>query len=230
MKRIFIFLIILSFTVMLTPAAFATNGTNLIGIGGISRAMGGVGIAQPLDAISAVFANPAAMCFGEYCPGSEFNFSGTAFMPKIDAKVTNAGTPGLTTAEHSVPMLRITFIRFRPSGFPFPWVKRNQLAVWTCGIWRQWAWRGLQRHVWTTTSSTILVGGGPIHWSLCSHGYRSVYSAADYEVCAGNCIIRSLQVYLSVWPSNRLRRSRPKKRRLQRFCIGLSSRNYFQTD
>jgi long-chain fatty acid transport protein len=98
MKRLFKVLVIFSFTLMLSIAAFATNGDNLIGVGPISRAMGGVGIAQPMDAISAVFANPAAMCFGEYCPGSEFDFSGTLFMPKIKAKVTNAGTPGLTSA------------------------------------------------------------------------------------------------------------------------------------
>jgi long-chain fatty acid transport protein len=65
--------------------------------------MGGVGIAQPMDAISAVFANPAAMCFSEYCPGSEFNFSGTLFMPKIEAKVTNQGgvatLPGTFSAD-----------------------------------------------------------------------------------------------------------------------------------
>lgn len=98
MKKLFKVLAIFFFTITLTTAAFATNGDNLIGVGPISRAMGGVGIAQPMDAISAVFANPAAMCFGAYCPGSEFNFAGTLFMPKIDAKVTNAGTPGLTTA------------------------------------------------------------------------------------------------------------------------------------
>ena len=91
MKKLFKIVFIFYLIVALTPAAFATNGDNLIAIGPISRSMGGVGIAQPLDAISAVFANPAAMCFGEYCPGSEFNFSGTVFMPKVDAKITNTG-------------------------------------------------------------------------------------------------------------------------------------------
>jgi long-chain fatty acid transport protein len=69
----------------------ATNGDNLIAIGPIARSMGGVGIAAPQDAISAVFSNPAAMCFGPYCPGSEFNFAGTLFMPKPSAKVTVGG-------------------------------------------------------------------------------------------------------------------------------------------
>ncbi len=93
MKKLFVLLTIFAFTGMLVPAAMATNGDNLIGVGPTSRAMGGVGIAAPQDAISAVFANPAAMCFGPYCPSSEFNFAGTLFAPKIETKVTNyAGT------------------------------------------------------------------------------------------------------------------------------------------
>ena len=70
-----------------TPPTWATNGDNLIGIGPIARSMGGVGVAAPQDAISAVFANPAAMCFGPYCPSSEVNFAGTAFMPKVSTKI-----------------------------------------------------------------------------------------------------------------------------------------------
>ena len=73
---------------MVSSSALATNGDNLIAIGAIARSMGGVGIAAPLDAISAVFSNPAAMCFGPYCPSSEINFDGTLFMPKVDAKIT----------------------------------------------------------------------------------------------------------------------------------------------
>ncbi len=70
--------------------ASATNGDNLMAVGPIARSMGGVGIAAPQDAISAVFANPAAMCFGPYCPGTEVNFGGTLFMPKVDATVTTS--------------------------------------------------------------------------------------------------------------------------------------------
>ncbi len=73
--------------------ALATNGDNLMAIGPIARSMGGVGVANPQDAISAVFSNPAAMCFGNYCPSSQVDFAGTLFMPKVDASVTNgAGT------------------------------------------------------------------------------------------------------------------------------------------
>jgi long-chain fatty acid transport protein len=93
MKRFFAFALMLSSVLVYTLPAFATNGDNLIAVGPIARAMGGVGIAEPMDAISAVFANPAAMCFGDYCPASEMNFAGTMFMPKIKASITHtAGT------------------------------------------------------------------------------------------------------------------------------------------
>jgi long-chain fatty acid transport protein len=53
--------------------------------------MGGVGIAAPQDAISAVFSNPAGMCFGPYCPTSQFDFAGTIFMPEPKAEITASG-------------------------------------------------------------------------------------------------------------------------------------------
>jgi long-chain fatty acid transport protein len=93
MRKLFLFLLVLAMVAVVTPPAMATNGDNLIGIGPISRGMGGVGIAAPQDAISAVFANPAAMCFGPYCPGSEINFAGTLFIPTVSASVTTSGLP-----------------------------------------------------------------------------------------------------------------------------------------
>lgn len=87
MQKLFKVLIILGLVLVFAAPALATNGDNLISVGPIPRSMGGVGIAAPQDAISAVFSNPAAMCFGPYCPGSEFDFAGTLFMPKVDAKV-----------------------------------------------------------------------------------------------------------------------------------------------
>ena len=105
MKKVFLAVAILTSVVMLSPAAFATNGTNLIGIGPIARSMGGVGIASPQDAISAVFANPAAMCFGPYCPSSEFNFSGTLFMPKPEAEVTQFGTTTQADSDDKIYMI-----------------------------------------------------------------------------------------------------------------------------
>ncbi|MCF7668679.1 MAG: outer membrane protein transport protein [Verrucomicrobia bacterium] len=74
-----------------SSTAWATNGDNMLAVGPNARAMGGVGLANPQDAISAVFDNPAAMCFGPYCPQSQFDFAGTLFMPHVDTKVSNAG-------------------------------------------------------------------------------------------------------------------------------------------
>ena len=91
MRKLFTVLVVVAVIATLSPAAFATNGTQLIGIGPISRSMGGVGIAAPQDAISAVFANPAGMCFGPYCPTSQFDFAGTLFMPDPKAEVQASG-------------------------------------------------------------------------------------------------------------------------------------------
>lgn len=86
--------LVFSMAALLPLAAHATNGDNLIGVGAISRAMGGVGIAAPQDAISSTFSNPAAMCVGPFCPNSEFDFSATLLAPRIDGKVTISGNGG----------------------------------------------------------------------------------------------------------------------------------------
>lgn len=91
MKRIITPALLLSTLLLMPLSASATNGDNLIAVGPIARSMGGVGIAAPQDAISATFANPAAMCFGPYCPSSEFDFAATLFAPKIDGKVSIGG-------------------------------------------------------------------------------------------------------------------------------------------
>ncbi|MGA7874205.1 MAG: outer membrane protein transport protein [Desulfoferrobacter sp.] len=102
MKMLVKIAIVLSLVVMLSPSANATNGDNLIAVGPISRSMGGAAIAAPQDAISAVFANPAAMCFGPYCPASQVDFAGTLFIPSPSAKVTYAGQTVSANSERKV--------------------------------------------------------------------------------------------------------------------------------
>jgi len=102
MRKLFATFAVLCLLLTISATAYATNGTNLIGIGPIARSMGGVGIAAPQDAISAVFANPAAMCFGAYCPGSEFNFAGTLFEPKPQAKVSAGGITASANSDEKV--------------------------------------------------------------------------------------------------------------------------------
>lgn len=101
------------FVAMLAPPlARATNGDNLIGVGSVSRSMGGVGIANPQDSISAVFANPAAMCFSGFCPSSEVDFMGTLFVPNVKTSVSSGP---LAFNSHSkgkvypIPALGISF-------------------------------------------------------------------------------------------------------------------------
>jgi long-chain fatty acid transport protein len=91
MKKFILLASVLFVTALSLTPALATNGDNLIGIGPISRSMGGVGIAAAQDAISAVFSNPATLAFTP-TPDTEFDFAGTLFMPKVKGKIELGGT------------------------------------------------------------------------------------------------------------------------------------------
>jgi long-chain fatty acid transport protein len=109
--------------------SLATNGDNLIGIGPISRSMGGVGIAAPQDAISAVFANPAAMCVGPFCPNTEVDFGGTLFMPDVNAKISGPGIGGTVKAKSNDDVYAIPAI-----GLSVPIGEQLQLPKWRLGL------------------------------------------------------------------------------------------------
>ena len=103
--HVLIQLVLIIGLVALPGAARATNGDNLISVGPISRAMGGVGIASPQDSAAAVFSNPAAMCFGPYCPSGEASVSMTMFKPTVKAKITNGtGTHSAVSEEKVYPI------------------------------------------------------------------------------------------------------------------------------
>ena len=105
MKFLTIIIAVFAIVTMSAGLSLATNGDNLIGVGPTSRAMGGVGVASPQDSISAIFANPAAMCFGAYCPGSEATFAGTFFDPSVDGKADyTAFGPGFPEGESDSQM------------------------------------------------------------------------------------------------------------------------------
>ncbi len=100
-------------SLVLADVSYGTNGDNLISVGPISRGMGGLSIAYPQDPVSSVFANPAAMCFGPYCPMSEVNASFTAFMPQVSAKVSNPFDPSMMIeAKSDDPVYPIPAIGF----------------------------------------------------------------------------------------------------------------------
>jgi len=81
-------LVSLSLTLIFHARA-STNGDNLLGVGAGSRALGGVGVAAPPDALGAISANPAALSLLPDGPKSETDLSVTFFLPHVSASVGN---------------------------------------------------------------------------------------------------------------------------------------------
>lgn len=75
-----------------STAAFATNGSNLTGLGAKARGMGGVGIGMSHGAESAL-TNPSLISEVE---GTEVSFGGTVFMPKV-TNTDSLGGPNSTS-------------------------------------------------------------------------------------------------------------------------------------
>ncbi len=95
-----------------TTASQATNGDMFIGIGPISRSMGGTGVASPQDAVSAVFSNPAAMCLSDICSQPQLDAAMTIFMPEPSTSINIAGTSyDAESAESNyfIPALGVSF-------------------------------------------------------------------------------------------------------------------------
>ena len=95
-----------------TTAGHATNGDMFIGIGPVSRTMGGTGVASPQDAVSAVFSNPAAMCLSEVCSQPQLDAALTVFMPNPSTSVNIAGTSYAADSDsgsYFIPALGVSF-------------------------------------------------------------------------------------------------------------------------
>ena len=106
MKKLILIFLGLILIISLTLAdsnIWATNGAQMIGVGPVSRAMGGTGIANPQDGVSAIYLNPAGMI---YYNKLKVDFGATLFKPSIDSAMTAGPTP--TTGSS----------RYRP--FPMP--------------------------------------------------------------------------------------------------------------
>ena len=198
----------LALTLLLAaPPTGATNGDNLIAVGPIARAMGGVGVAAPQDAISAVFANPAAMCFGPYCPSSEINFAGTAFMPKVSTKIQSPifGTVQADSDEktYAIPAFGLSL----PIG--------KDASNWRFGLSACYRTRrrlpghaGGQQHLFSGTSP---------HSGLPCLG-RDVHPASDHEVRAGHRMAALGELVGGAGHARRLRFAGPSKRHLAGIC------------
>jgi long-chain fatty acid transport protein len=79
--------LLLSFLILIFRAHASTNGDNLLGVGASSRALGGVGVASPQDALGAISTNPAALSFLPDEQESETELSFTFFVPHVSASV-----------------------------------------------------------------------------------------------------------------------------------------------
>lgn len=85
MKTVLCLLFVIMFAV---SPVLATNGVEVIGVGPISRSMGGVGIAQTKDAVSAMYNNPAALSM---LAGPHFDFDGSVLLVKAHTRVNTSG-------------------------------------------------------------------------------------------------------------------------------------------
>lgn len=80
----------------LSGSAFATNGDNMIGLGAMSRALGGTGTAAFYGAENSL-TNPALLA---KMKGAEFSIAGTAFMPDVKAS-SDIAAPGTVASKTS---------------------------------------------------------------------------------------------------------------------------------
>ncbi|MBU0676868.1 MAG: outer membrane protein transport protein [Verrucomicrobia bacterium] len=103
---------IIAITVLVAaPVVQATNGDNLIGVGPVSRSLGGVGVAAPQDSLTAIFGNPAGMSFCPCGEQSEAIFGATLFDPTVNAKITTPMGVLKGTSQHPpfiIPAVGVT--------------------------------------------------------------------------------------------------------------------------
>jgi long-chain fatty acid transport protein len=91
-------------------AAFATNGDSLEGIGAISEALGGTGIAAPQDGLTAIVNNPAGLAFTPGSENPEATVGLTLFQPSVNAKITTPG--GTLSGGSDDPLSLIPFLGY----------------------------------------------------------------------------------------------------------------------
>lgn len=92
-------------TLFIAPAAFATNGTNMTGVGAQSVAMGGTGVAAYYGAEN-VIVNPAMIGKGA---GTEFAFGGTLFKPNVQNNGLGGGADTTSSGDtYVIPSISLS--------------------------------------------------------------------------------------------------------------------------
>ena len=97
-------------TAVISTAAFATNGDNMIGVSPASRAMGGLGTGICLEPTDSIFRNPGWLARQK---GFNLSFGGILFMPHVKgrSKDPNNGDSGYVTSDadtFTIPEIAIT--------------------------------------------------------------------------------------------------------------------------
>ncbi len=102
MKKTKLALAITAASFVATPV-LATNGTNMVGLGAQSAAMGGTGVAAYYGAENVVV-NPGLI--GK-AVGSEFAFGGTVFMPSVSTDYAGQGAKDSTANMNLIPSVSL---------------------------------------------------------------------------------------------------------------------------
>ncbi|WP_029521990.1 outer membrane protein transport protein [Persephonella sp. KM09-Lau-8] len=97
-------------TTVISTAAFATNGDNMIGVSPASRAMGGLGTGICLEPTDSIFRNPGWLARQK---GFNLSFGGILFMPHVKgrSKDPTNGDSGYQTSDadtFTIPEIAIT--------------------------------------------------------------------------------------------------------------------------
>lgn len=91
-------------------AAWATNGDSLEGIGAISEALGGTGVAAPQDGLTALVNNPAGLAFTPGGANPEGTVGLTLFQPNVKAKIATPG--GVLSGDSDDPLSLIPYLAY----------------------------------------------------------------------------------------------------------------------
>ncbi|MBF0519326.1 MAG: outer membrane protein transport protein [Nitrospirae bacterium] len=98
-------ILFLVFFLHVSSDVFAMNGSELAGVGPISRSMGGTGIANPQDAITTLFTNPAGVITCTQFSTPEVDVGGSLLAPKTKASITvNSTSVGAYAASKVYPL------------------------------------------------------------------------------------------------------------------------------
>lgn len=94
----------------LAQAVQATNGDSLEGVGAVSEALGGTGVAAPQDGLTAIVNNPAGLAFTPGAENSEAVAGLTLFQPTVNARISTPG--GTLSGGSDDPLSLIPYLSY----------------------------------------------------------------------------------------------------------------------